>query len=82
MSRLSTWHDLRKPYLIPNKCMTTFQWSSQAKAPGRILKTSPDLSETAVIANARQGERVSLLRAAAPRMNPVTSATGESLGRK
>lgn len=52
------------------------------KGLGRILKTSPDLSEMAVIANARQGERVSLLRATASRMNPVTSATGESLGRK
>lgn len=31
------------------------------KGPGRILKTSPDLSTVAVIANARQGENVSLL---------------------
>lgn len=30
------------------------------ESPGRILKTSPDLSTMAVIANARQGERISL----------------------
>lgn len=52
------------------------------KGPGSHFKNISWPFETAVIANARQGERVSLLRAAAPRMNPVTSATGESLGRK
>lgn len=52
------------------------------KGLGRILKTSPDLSTVAVIANARQGENVSLLWATALRMDPVTSAMGESLGRK
>lgn len=35
------------------------------KGLGRILKTSPDLSALAVIANARQGENVSLLWATA-----------------
>lgn len=35
------------------------------KGLGRILKTSPDLSLAAVIANARRGEHVSLLWATA-----------------
>lgn len=50
------------------------------KGPGRILKTSPDLSTVAVIANARQGENVSLLWVTALRMDPVTSVMGEGLG--
>lgn len=52
------------------------------KGLGRILKTSPDLSTVAVIANARQGENVSLLWARALRMDLVTSMMGESFGRK
>lgn len=47
------------------------------KGLGRILKTSHDLSMAAVIANARQGEHVSLLWATAMRMDPVTSMMGE-----
>lgn len=39
---------------------------------GRILKTSPDLSTVAVIANARQGKNVSLLWAAPSGTDPVT----------
>lgn len=39
---------------------------------GRILKTSPDLSTVAVIANARQGKNLSLLWAAVSWTDPVT----------
>lgn len=39
---------------------------------GRILKTSPDLSTVAVIANARQGKNLSLLWAALSWTDPVT----------
>lgn len=47
---------------------------------GRILKTSPDLSMVAVIANARQGENVSLLWATVSRNGPGDVEMGESLG--
>lgn len=50
------------------------------KGPGRILKTSHDLSTVAVIANARQGEHVSLLWATALRMDPGDVCDGRELG--
>lgn len=50
------------------------------KGLGHILKTSPDLSTVAVIANARQRENVSLLWATAQRR--VMSATDEKELRK
>lgn len=50
------------------------------KGLGHILKTSCDLSMAAVIANARQGENVSLLWATVSR--PVMSGTEEKEPRK